>query len=255
MKIKVIVVALAVVIAALLIALFATKKSSAEQHAADVSSLNDLSNQVVSVTLKYNDANQVNLVLSNSLDMNQQQLAQLSNSLASANAALAETKVTLADAQQQVTSLNTHISDLETQNKALDQRAVEMTNALVQLNELIADTQAKLATAQTNNAYLQVELQKQMAAKAEIEHRFNDLDALRTQVSKVKTDLFVARRMQLMKNDLGGKKGAALLLTPNRPAPTATASAQPNYGLNVEVGSDGSVRVIPPISSTNAPAK
>jgi hypothetical protein len=99
-----------------------------------------------------------------------------------------------------------------------------------------------------------------MAQKAELEHKFNDLDDLRAQVKKIKTELFVARRIQLMKNDLGNKKGAELLLqhsvtvTPtNAPASATTPAA--NYDLNVEVGSDGSVRVIPPLGApTNSAA-
>ena len=92
-----------------------------------------------------------------------------------------------------------------------------------------------------------------MAQKAEVEHKFNDLNELRQQVRKVKDDLFVARRLQLMKNDNSQKKGAQLLIQRSVPAPTAPAPA--NYGLNVEVGSDGSVKVIPPLGApTNAPA-
>lgn len=254
MKPKVIILGLAVAIVALLIALIATQKRSHEQHATDVSSLNDLSNQVVGVTIKYNEANQVNLALSNSLDSSQQQLVALSNNLEQVNATLAETKLTLAGAQDKVSVLNVQVSDLENQNKALDQRAAELTNAIVALNAQIAETEGKLASAKKDNDYLQVELQKQLAAKAEIEHKFNDLDALRGQVKKVKSEIFVARRLQFMKTDNSGKKGAELLVTPNRPS-TAVA-ATPNYDLNVEVGSDGSVRVIPPlVAPTNAPAQ
>jgi len=92
-----------------------------------------------------------------------------------------------------------------------------------------------------------------MAQKAEIEHKFNDLDELRQQVKKVKTDLFVARRLQFMKNDNSQKRGAQLLI--ERSVSVAPAAPAGDYGLNVEVGSDGSVRVIPPLgASTNAPA-
>lgn len=256
MKQKIIIVVLVVAAIALLIALFATKKRGEERHAADVSSILDFSNQVVTANLQIMDLKQVNLILTNDLAQQQQQSAQFSNSLSSANAALAETKIALNLAQQQVSSLTTQVSDLESQNKILDQRALDLTNAIVLLNKSIEETRAQLATVQGNNAYLQVELQKQMAARAEIEHKFNDLDALRAQVSKIKSDLFVARRMQLSKTDLGGKKGAALLLSPQRPVAAPVADgAKSNYGLNVEVGSDGSVRVIPPLGATNAPAR
>lgn len=254
MKSKIVVVVLAVVSVALLIALFATKKQSEERHATDMGRIEDFSNQVVSVNVKVSEVNQVNLAFSNALASSQAQLVQISNNLATASAALADAQIVIETTGNQITKLNAQVADLESQNKALDQRATELTNAIAELTVLISDTQAKLARSEGNNAYLQAELQRQMAAKAELEHKFNDLEAVRAQVKKLKSEAFVARRLQLMKNDTSGKKGAELLVTPNRPV--ASEAAAPNYGLNVEVGSDGSVRVIPPMGApTNAPAK
>jgi len=122
------------------------------------------------------------------------------------------------------------------------------------LNSLIEETRGKLNSAETNNAFLQQELQKQMAEKAEIEHKFNDLAALRQQVKKVKTDLYITRRLQLAQNDNSQKKGSQMLM--ERAVLATNTPPVPNYGLNVEVGSDGSVRVIPPLgAATNAPAR
>lgn len=253
MKTKIVIVILAVASVGLLVGLFAVKKQGEEQRVADVSSIADFSNQVVNANLRINDLNQANLTYSNEWALSLAQAAQLSNSLAEAAASIASSRAALAGAQEQITSLNTHIGDLEAENKVLDQRANELTNTITQLNGLIEDTRTKLAAAENNSQFLQQELQKQMAQKAEIEHKFNDLDELRQQVKKVKTDLFVARRLQLMKNDNSQKRGAQLLIERSAPAtPTAPAG---DYGLNVEVGSDGSVRIIPPLGpATNAPA-
>jgi len=254
MKLKIVIVALLAVSVALLIALFASKKQSEEQQRSDLSRISDYSNQVVNATLKVTDINQVNLVLSNALLSSQRQLSNLSNNLVVLNGSLAEARASLGQAQTQISTLNTQVSDLEAQNKTLDQRALVLTGDIEQLNLLIAETQAKLALSQGNNTYLQEELQRQMAAKAELEHKFNDLEAVRAQVKKLKSDAFVARRIQFMKNSNADKKGAELLMSPNRPTPAVTASS--NYDLNVEIGSDGSVRVIPPMGgATNAPAR
>ena len=254
MKIKVVIVLLAVAVIGLAIALFAVKKSGEEQHMTDVSSIVDFSNQVVNANLKINDLNQVNLMLTNDLALSQQQSAQLSNSLVAAAATIAASEATIATARDQITNLNLRIGDLETQNKVLDQRASELTNSIAQLNSLIEDTRSKLDASETNSAFLQQALQSQLAQKAEIEHKFNDLDELRTQVKKIKDELFMARRLQLMKNDNSQKKGAQLLMERTVTVTNAPAAA-PNYGLNVEVGSDGSVHVIPPLgAATNAPA-
>ena len=253
MKIKIIIVILAVACVALAIALFAVKKSGEDQHVSDMSSIMDFSNQVMNADLKINDLNQVNISYSNDLVLSQAQAEQLSNSLTAASKTIADSQTAIASAQDQITNLNTRIGDLEAQNKVLDQRASELTNTIAQLNSLIDDTRSKLNASETNSIFLQQALEKQMAQKAEVEHKFNDLNELRNQVKKIKDDLYVTRRLQLMKNDNSSKKGSQLLM--QRSEPVTNAPSVPNYGLNVEVGSDGSVKVIPPLGApTNAPA-
>lgn len=271
MKIKVVIVVLAAVCVGLAIAFFATQKQNAEQHEKDVSSIVDFSNQWTHAEVKITDLNQVNLTYSNDLTTAQQQLTlskgeleKISNNLAAVNTTLANTKTvlnttktSLSQTREQISSLNLRIADLESQNKVLDQRATELTNTIARLNTQIEDTRAQLTLSQTNNAYLQAELEKQLAQKAELEHKFNDIDELRAQIHKVRDEMFVARRLQLMKNDNGAQKGAELLnprtvtVSPVGPSPKLPA----NYDLNVEIGSDGSVKVIPPMGgATNSAA-
>jgi chromosome segregation ATPase len=259
MKSKVAIIVLAVVCVGLGIALLAGKKQADDQHATDARSIEDFSNQVVSANDQLKDLGQVNLTLSNDLASSQQQfsssaeqMTQLSNTLAAANATLAETKTSLAGAQEQVTNLNSRVADLEAQNQALDQQASTLSNALAQLTVQIEATKTQLAVAQTNSAFLQDELQKQLAQRAELEHKFNDLAELRFQVKKIRDEMFVARRLQMAKSANGGKKGAELLMLHS--LPSAGAPPRPpasNYDLNVEIGSDGSVKVIPPLGGTN----
>jgi chaperonin cofactor prefoldin len=264
MKFKVVIVILAMACVGLGIALFTTKKQADDQHTTDVNSINEYSNQVVDASEHLKELGQVNLTLSNDLSSSQQQLtlsaeqmAQLSNSLSAANATLADTKTSLVSAEEQVTNLNLRIADLETQNKALDDQAESLSNRLSQLTVQIEDTRNQLAISETNATFLQGELQKQLAQKAELEHKFNDIDELRFQVKKIKEEMFVARRQELMKYDSGSKKGGELLMQHGAPPASAPAPARtpaPNYNLNVEIGSDGSVRVIPPLGATNSPA-
>jgi chromosome segregation ATPase len=139
----------------------------------------------------------------------------------------------------------------------LDQRAAALANAIASLNAQIADTQQKLAGSETNNAFLERELQRQTAAKTELESKFNNLSTVRAQVKKLKDDLLIARRLQWKRegSEPGSQqKGAQLLMQR-----TASAPAQPpHYDLNVEVSSDGSIHVIPlpanaPATTTNLP--
>ena len=263
MKIKIFIVILAVACIGLGIALLTIKKQADDQHVTDIDSIQSFSNQVINANEHLKDLGQVNLTLSNELAASQQQLAQtqeqmtqLSNSLTAANSTLAATRTSLASAEETVTNLNTRIADLEAQNKFLDEQANSLSNNLARLTLQIEDTKNQLAVAETNSAFLQGELQKQLAQRAELEHKFNDVDELRAQVKRLKDEMFVARRVQLMKYDYGNKKGGQLLMMHTLPAPAATPppKAPTPYDLNVEIGSDGTVKVIPPLGRTNSPA-
>jgi chromosome segregation ATPase len=250
MKTKIVIILLAVAAVGLAIALIATKKQSDEQHTVDVSAISSFSNQVVEINEQLKDLSQANLELTNDLALSRQQTSDLSNSLSAATSTLANTKSSLIDAQTQVTNLSTQIADLEAQNKVLDDRANELTNTIARLNDMIDQTSIRLAVAETNRDFLSAELEKQMAQKAELEHKFGDLDEVRAQVKKLKDQLYVARRIQLMKYDNSTRHGAEYLMS-RTPPPNTSTNLTPNYDLNVEVGSDGSVKIIPPINATN----
>jgi chromosome segregation ATPase len=259
MNAKPIIAILAVACVALLIGVIVVKNSGDSQHEKDASSIVDFSNQVVSADQHIDSLNQVNLSLTNDLMTSLQQAAELSNSLATAAATLASTKASLDSVQDQVVTLtnqvaalNTQVADLQSQNNALDQRAEQLTNTIAQLNAQITDTESKLAVATTNNMFLQSELEKQLAEKAELERKFNDLDTVRSQLKKLKDELYVARRMELDRFQNGNKKLGALLI--QRAPLSARPAKSPNFDLDVEVGSDGSVRVIPPLGATNSAA-
>jgi chaperonin cofactor prefoldin len=153
----------------------------------------------------------------------------------------------------QVSGLTTQITGLESQNEVLDQRIQELTNTISHLDVEIANTKSELALTQTNNAYLQNELQAQMAQRADLEHKFNDLSEVKAQVSKLKNELFIARRVELQ-NENAGKKGGEMLMARTPPSTNSPAKSPARYDLNVEIGSDGSVRVIPPLGPTNSAA-
>ncbi|MDD5141707.1 MAG: hypothetical protein PHY43_15770 [Verrucomicrobiales bacterium] len=270
MKFKIGIIVLATVSVGLLVALFATKKAADDRRTHDTAAILDFSNQLVTANLDLTDVRQVNIMLTNDLSALQQTVAALSNNLAAASTALSTTKDSLQNAEGQIANLNGRITDLEAQNKALDERATELTNRLAELDALIASTQLKLASSESDNAFLTAELQKQLAQKAELERKFNDLNAVRAQVKKLRDELFVARRLQWMANGANPStppKGAELLMQRSsvsvNPASAAAAKAATStaatparpaspYDLNVEVGSDGSVHVIPAATNNAA---
>jgi chromosome segregation ATPase len=253
MKTKIAIVVLAVVCAGLGVALVATKKQNDEQRKKDADAILDFSNQLVTASENLDELRQVNLRLTNDFAVVEQQVSRFTNSLNEASSVLATTKATLQNAQDQIANLNGRIADLEAQNRVLDDRANTLSNTIAALNSQIADTERRLANSETNNAFLEKELQQQIAQRAELQRKFDDLNEVRAQVKKLRGELFAARRLELMRNSAPEQKGAQLLVQPRTVVPGAIAAAKPppHYDLNVEVGSDGSVRIIPPL--TNMP--
>jgi len=259
MKMKMAIVILAVVCAGLAVALIAAKTTVHSQLNDKDNAIFDISNQLVGVNGELDELGQVNLRLTNDLVAAQREVTRFSNSLNGASSALASAKATLQGDQDQIANLNGRVTDLEAQNRVLDDRAEALTNTIAALNAQIAETEQKLADSETNNVFLEKELQQQIAQRAELERKFDDINQLRAQVKKLHDEAFVARRLELDRNGPTDQKGAQLLMQPRTAASMAAATSAKqttHYDLNVEVGSDGSVHVIPPPNkaTTNSPA-
>jgi chromosome segregation ATPase len=249
MKTKIGMVILAAACVALVIALIATKKTAADERRDTLAAMLDFSNQLVSARDAINDLSQVNLKLTNDLAISRQQELEFSNNYAETADALADTKFSLQSDEAKITSLNESVADLSSQNQALAQNAASLSNQLASAN----DAQQKLADAQTNNAFLAAELQKQMAQKNEMEQKFNDPAALHVQIKKIRDEQLIARRLEWMRDgtdpSVSHKDGQLLM----RHEPSASEPSAPaHFDLSVEVGSDGSIHVLPPPAETNS---
>ena len=257
---------LAVACIGLAVALVVFKHQADAQQTASANTIGEFSNQITEATARIEDLDQRNLILSNNLATTRQTSLtvsnQLSEQLTETAGTLAATAASLQGAQQQISNLNERVSsldesnaDLEAQNQALDQRASLLSKTIADMDAQISLTRAKLATSETNNAFLDSELKQQIAQRAELERKFNDLAQVRAQVRKLRDDLLVARRLAWMRAGIDPAKqmkGGQLLMQRPPSATNAAPAGSPLYNLNVEVGSDGSVNVIPP--PTNAPA-
>jgi chromosome segregation ATPase len=243
MKAQLGMVVLIVVCVGLGIALVVGKKQADTRQKKDTDVILDFSNQLTTASASLDELRQVNLVLTNDLDASRQALVTWSNQYVEASVSLSDTKTALETAQHQVV-------DLGARNQTLSRRAVEMTNAIVNLSAQIAATQKELVESETNNAFLQNELKQQLAKKAALERKFNNLPQVRAQYKKLRSDLVIARRLEWKRegiNSMEQQKGAQLLML--RTSATNKIVHPPDYNLNVEVSSEGSVKVL-----TNAPA-
>ena len=243
MKTRLALVVLALVCGGMMLALFAMKKVAEGRFNKDTDAILDFSNQLVTTRSSLDDLGQVNLRLTNDLITSRQETVVISNRFAEASGALRVTRASLHEAQGEISNLNERVAGLTTENQELDQRSAALSGAITSLNGQIAETRQRLADSETNNTFLEKELQRQTAARAGLETKFNNLETVRAQVKKLKEDAFVARRLQWLQAGTDPSmqlKGAQMQM---RRVPPALA-APPRYDLNVEVGSDGTIRVI-----------
>ena len=254
MKPKVIISILAVVALGLIIALFASRKTISQQDTKIVA----LSNEWQRTSVKLDDLTQVHNTTIADLDKRNAEYLSLTNSYTDALGTLAKTEKELKTTEdslkltkEEVAARDAKINDLENQNKELDAKTAELSTALTNLTTKIEATQQKLASAEGDKAFLQKELSRLMAEKAELERQLNDLAFLKKQVSQLKAELSIANRLRWIRDGLfapGEQKGASQLMN-KTPPPAAKSNT---YDLNVEIHSDGSTTILPP--QTNAPA-
>jgi uncharacterized protein (DUF3084 family) len=270
MKNRIGIIVLGLLCLGLVIAVITIRNNSVEQKRNDTDAILGFSNKWVETSTKFEDQRQVNAEMEKDLDSRKKALIELTNSLTTVSSNLSETtdnlaktEASLKTSQEELAKRDSRIAELETQNQVLDKKALDLSTSITNLTFQIADTEQKLAASEGDKAFLQKELQRMMAEKAELERQFNDLTVLRAQVSKLKQELNIARRLEWIRQGLFAsteQKGAQKLMQGlGAPAGQARA-ARPAYDLNVEVGADGSVKVIPPPASrsevtNSAPAK
>jgi chromosome segregation ATPase len=246
------VVILAVLCIGLGVMLFSTKKRAEVEKQKDVETILNHSNQWVKTSLDLDEQQQVNQLLTNDLTAARAEFSKLTNKYTEVVSTLGQTEASLKASQNAVAERDAKISALENQNRELDEKAIDLSAALTNLTTMIVETQRKLDASEGDKAFLEGELKRLLAEKAELERQFNDLAILRAQVSKLKEELSIARRLDWIRRGLLGadeQKGATRLMNHKSPTPTTPAS---QYDLNVEIESDGSIKVISPL--TNAPA-
>jgi chromosome segregation ATPase len=254
------VIVLLVICLGLGVGIMLVKRSASEQHAQDVVKIEKLSDQVNKANTDLVDQQKVAGMLEKDLETKktayEKSLAVLTNNIAEVSSNLAKAETELRTAEQKIKEDTAKIADLESQNQALDKKAADLSLSLTNLTTQIAETKRKLATAEGNQAFLEKQLKELMADKNELERQFNDINVLRAQVSKLKEEMNIARRLEWSRQGLfanSEQKGAQKLMQGLAVPGLKTVPTRANYDLNVEVSADGSLRVIPP--STNAPAQ
>lgn len=252
MKIKVTVVILALAALGLAIGLIKTNQDATKQHSDDLASMEQLSNGWSKTSADLASEQQLTMQLRTDVTNRDVHIEQLSNDLAQTTETLTQKDAALKAALEEEAKREAKIADLESTNEALDKQALDLKGNINDLEAQIADTQKKLDASEGDKAFLQKELARLTAEKEELEKKFNDLAILRDQVRKLKEELDVSRRLEWIREGIFADQKGAQKLMQGTLASNGKPAGTNAYDLNVEVKSDGSVQVIPPI--TNGPA-
>jgi septal ring factor EnvC (AmiA/AmiB activator) len=226
------------------------------------------SNELAASTLTVETQKLKLATLETNLSLQEQAFAKLTNSysrmsadLSQVSANLAKAEASLKNTELEMAKRNETIMQLTAQNQELDKQALDLSSAITNLTAQITDAQRRLTSSEGDRAFLEKELQRLMAEKAELERQFNDLAIVRAQVAKLKSELNISRRIEWIRQGLyanSDQRGAQQLMQGLPVAQPPAQKTKPTYDLNVEVGADGTVKIIPPLNSrptaTNAPA-
>lgn len=208
------------------------------------------SNDVVETSSKLEELREVNMTLITNLTQAGVEITNLAHARALLAADLfkaqADAKAASEAAQLEIAKREAKINELETQRVDLSKQMNELSLSITNLNSQIAATERKLAAAEGDREFLLKELKRMQAEKSELERQFNDLAVLREQVHKLKEQLAIARRLEVIRMGLyGDMKGAQRLMSSLK----ATPAPKTNYDLKVEIREGGSSKIVTPTNS------
>jgi chromosome segregation ATPase len=258
MKLKVFTVLLFLACVALGVVLYIHNKQNQElqKTTEDTSlALTTVSNQLTSKSGELAEQRQVNEAIDKTNKTLEAEVVVFSNKLTETRTALEKTesdaKAKEQTAQAELAKRDAKIADLQGQKDDMSKRINSMSNLLAEVQSQITATERKLAVSDGDREFLLKELKRMQAEKADLERQFNDLKAIKVQVTKLKEELAIARRLEFIRAGVfSGMKGGELLA--KKTPPSQTAKAATNFNLNVEFKQDGGATVVNP---TNAPAQ
>ncbi len=233
-------------------ALYVRNKRALEAQQKDQERILALSNDLVKASVQRDELHKISLLLETNLTVTSLELSGLSNHLVKTSADLekakSEPKAAAEAFQAEMKKRDSKIAELEHENTTLEKQSDDLRGAIGGLEKAISDTEKKLAASEGDREFLLKELKRLQAEKAELERQFNDIVELRKQLSRLKEELSIARRIEWIKKGIFGfseVKGGQMLLqqTPKPAKPTATAT---NFGLQAELRTDGSATITTP---------
>jgi septal ring factor EnvC (AmiA/AmiB activator) len=261
MKSKIAILILVLVCVALGVALVTRENKAKEEKQVLQTTLTKQSNDVAQTQARLEEQRQVNMTLEGELKTRATELTTLSNNLSKTIADLeksdAQAKATaeqLRSAQAELARKDTEINKLEAENAERGKKMDQLTLNIGNLESQINATQQKLAKSEGDKEFLMKELKRLQAEKAELERQFNDLAVLRAQVSKLKEEMAISRRLEFLRLSLfGSTKGGAEKLMPHLDKNPADKTSATNFNLDVEIRQTTGAKVASPTNVASAP--
>ncbi len=166
--------------------------------------------------------------------------SQLQNEKAQKTAAVKETRIAL----DEVADRDQQIQKLLKDNEAIQQQYESLNTSMKELESYAGETQFKLQASEGDRKFLLRELKRLQTEKVAMEREFNDLSVLRSQVSKLKKELTLSRRIEWIRQGLVGNKSEEGGTSTRRAPLPIPSTTRTNYNLNVEINRNGGVNVI-----------
>jgi len=179
---------------------------------------------------------------------------------AKADAEAAATRYAALDAskKQELAKRDASIKDLQDTRDQLNAKIEGLNADIAKLNATIGTlntritfVEGELKTAKDDKGFLTKELQRMQGERTEMERKMNDLTFLREQISTIKSDQAVARRVDWMRRGIfmDERKPATLLKDNLQPLTSVKPTKTKGSQLNVEVHRDGTVTIKAPAAA------
>jgi len=190
--------------------------------------------------------------------------AEKAKAKADAEAAAARYAALDASKKQEIAKRDASIKDLQDTRDQLNAKIAglnadiaKLNSTIGTLNTRIAFVEGELKIANDDKGFLTKELQRMQGERTEMERKMNDLAFLREQMSTIKSDQAIARRVDWMRRGMfqDDRKGATLLKDNLQSLAAAKPITTKGSQLNVEVHRDGTVTIKAPAPATPKPAE
>jgi len=252
------IIVLILICVALIAAIIWSQRQSTLQRSRDEASIGSYSNKWVDTSASLDQQRQVNTSLEGDLKKQRDSFLDLTNNYTQVSSNLEQTQTTLKSTREDVARRDAKIADLESQNQALDQRALDLSTAITNLTSQIDDTKQKLAASEGTRRFWKRSWNGSSPKRPSWKGSSMIWPSSgRRSQAQGRAEHFAPAGM-----DSPGlfaraeQKGAEQLM--QKPSPSINPAAKtPTYDLNVEVNADGSVKIIPPLANkpaeTNSP--